>query len=71
MAKPDFLTRQNRDAISIRLHPRSHELIELLMRHTEKTRTNLLEEALWEAFDKKLICSAKQHAEVAKELRKE
>ena len=69
MDRSKFVKRTKRKAISIKLHPKTNRLLELLSKQTGITKTEFLETALWEHFalgkltDKKTLTSIKREVE--------
>lgn len=69
MNRSKFIERTKRKAISVKLHPKTNRLLELLSKQTGITKTEFLETALWECFalgkltDKKILASIKKEIE--------
>jgi predicted transcriptional regulator len=66
-----ILTKRNRKAISIKLHPKTLRLLELLSDEIEYNRTYLIESAVWEAFTNGLLTDKKEKLRIEKKIESE
>jgi hypothetical protein len=67
----EILTKRNRKAISIKLHPKTLRMLELLTNELELTRTHIIEGAIWEAFTAELLADTKTNQKVNKKISSE
>lgn len=71
MTKSKFVERTKRKAMSLKLHPKTNKLLELLHSHTGETKTDFLESALWEAFATGRLTDKKTLADIKREIERE
>lgn len=64
--KTAFVAKQNKKAISIKLHPKTIRLLNLLADKTSETKTDYLEAALWLAFSKGHLTDEKLRKQIQK-----